>query len=308
MQLPGTGHIWFDGEFVPWADAKVHVATHALHYGTAIFEGLRSYETPRGPAIVGLKEHVERLFQSCAICELPMAWSREQITSAIRELVRRNGKPSSYVRPLVFRGYAVLGVDPVNCPVQVAIASWPHGAHFGDEARTKGITIGVSSWRRVAPDTLPAMAKSAANYLNSALVIAEAHRHGYHDGIALDTEGHLSEGSGANLFLVARGELYTPSVGSSILSGVTRRFVMQLARERGLVVHEERLPREMLYVADEVFLTGTAAEITPVRAVDGRSVGSGARGPITEALQREYLSVLRGESPDRHGWMSIVNA
>jgi branched-chain amino acid aminotransferase len=306
MNLPGSGDIWMNGEFVAWADAKIHVATHSLHYGTAVFEGIRAYSTPRGAAVLGLREHVDRLFQSCAICELPMRWSREQISRAICELVRRNGWDTCYIRPLVYRGYAVLGVDPTSCPVDVAIANWPHGAHFGEDARANGITLGVSSWRRMAPDTHPAMAKATANYFNSALIVSEARKHGYHDGIALDFDGFVSEGSGANLFLVIGGELYTPSLSSSILSGITRRFVMRLASDRDIRVREERLPRELLYVADEVFLTGTAAEITAVRAIDGRAVGDGRRGPITESLQREFLDIVCGELPDRHRWLHPV--
>lgn len=306
MQLPGTGSIWFNGELVPWAEARVHVLTHALHYGSSVFEGIRAYATPRGPAIVGLHEHVVRLLQSCKIVELPLRFSAVELVQAIRAVVHENGHDSCYIRPLVYRGYAVLGVDPTHCPVDVAIATWPHGAHFGVEARRDGIDVGVSSFRRMAPDTHPAMAKSAANYLNSQLVLLEARRHGYHDGLALDVDGFLSEGSGANLFVVVGGALHTPPLASSILGGITRRFVIQLARSAGVEVREERLPREMLYVADEAFLTGTAAEVTPVRSFDRRPVGSGKPGPITRQLQREYLDVVQGTAPDRFGWMTLV--
>ncbi|MCE9594191.1 MAG: branched-chain amino acid transaminase [Planctomycetes bacterium] len=308
MQLPGTGFIWFNGQFVPWADAKVHVATHALHYGTAVFEGLRAYGTSRGPAIVGLNEHVERLFQSCTICELPITYTPKTVLDAITELVRRNEHDACYIRPLVYRGYGMLGVDPTHCPVEMAIATWPHGAHFGDESRAKGVKLGVSSWRRMAPDTHPARAKAAANYLNSALVIGEARRHGYDDGLALDVDGFVSEGSGNNIFLVMRGALHTPSAASSILAGITRGYVMRLARDRGLEVREERLPREMLYTAEEVFVTGTAAEVTPVTSIDGRRIGSGARGPITASLQSDYLDIVGGKAADRHGWLTFVRS
>lgn len=306
MKLPGTGQIWFNGAFVPWAEATVHVATHALHYGTSVFEGLRAYARPGGAAILCLDAHVERLFDSCAICELPLRWSRAELRAAIVELVRRNAQGSCYIRPLAYRGYAQLGVDPTTCPVDLAIASWPYEAHFGAQALERGIRMAVSSWRRMAPDTHPALAKAAANYLNSALVISEARRHGYDDGIALDVQGCVSEGSGANLFLVVRGELVTPSLGSSILAGITRRCVQQLAADRGLAVREMRVPRELLYVADEVFITGTAAEITPVREIDGRAIGSGARGEITRGLQQEYLEIVQGRRADRHAWLEPV--
>lgn len=306
MQLPGTGFIWFNGKVVPWADAKVHVATHALHYGTAVFEGIRAYATPKGPAIVGLKEHVARLFHSCAICEMPLGYTHAAVTEAIVDIVRKNGYESCYIRPLVYRGYAMLGVDPTKCPVEMAIATWPHGAHFGDDARTKGVKLGVSSWRRMAPDTHPARAKAAANYLNSALVIGEARRHGYDDGLALDVDGFVSEGSGNNIFLVLDGMIHTPSAGSSILAGITRGYAIKLARERGLEVREERVPREMLYASEEIFVTGTAAEVTPVTSVDGRKIGGGVPGPITLALQEDYFGIVTGKAPDRHGWLTYV--
>jgi branched-chain amino acid aminotransferase len=298
--------IWFNGQFVAWADAKVHVATHALHYATSVFEGLRAYPTPRGPAVVRLDTHVERLFDSCRIVELPLRWSAGEMRAAILETVRRNGYASSYIRPLVYRGYGQLGVDPSHCPVEAAVIVIEHGAHFGAGALEQGIEVGVSSWRRMAPGTLPALAKSSANYLNSQLVFLEARAHGYTDGLTLDHEGLVAEASGANLFVVHKGVLRTPSLASSILSGVTRGCVMQIARDFGLEVREERFPREVLYTADEVFLTGTAAEIMPVRAIDRRKIGSGTRGPITHKLQAEYQSITRGASPDRHGWLTLI--
>ena len=306
MRPNESGTIWFNGQFVAWSDATVHVATHALHYATSVFEGLRAYPTPRGPAIVRLDAHVERLLDSCRIVELPLRWSASEMRTAIIETVRRNAFASSYIRPLVYRGYGQLGVDPTHCPVDAAVIVIEYGAHFAAGAAEQGIEVGVSSWRRMAPDTLPALAKSAANYLNSQLVLLEARANGYTDGVTLDHEGLVAESSGANLFAVHKGVLRTPSLASSILEGVTRACVMQLARDLGYEVREERFPREALYTADEVFLTGTATEIMPVRAVDRRKIGSGTRGPITHKLQTEYQSITRGATPDRHGWLTLV--
>lgn len=306
MKLNGSGTIWFNGEFVPWSQARVHVATHALHYATSVFEGIRAYATPRGTAILALDLHVRRLLDSCRIVQLPLRWNAAELSDAIVETVRRNGHASSYVRPLVYRGYGQLGVDPTQCPVEAAIIVIEHGAHFGAEAAEQGIDVGVSSWRRMAPDTLPALAKSAANYLNSQLVLLEARAHGYHDGLTLDTQGFLAEGSGANLFLVHRGVLRTAPIASSILSGITRACVMQLARDLALELREESLPRELLYTADEAFLTGTAAEITPVRSADKRAIADGRRGPITTRLQAAWSAIVRGETADRHGWLTPI--
>jgi len=307
MRLSEGGFIWFNGQCVAWSDAKVHVATHALHYATSVFEGLRAYPTPRGPAIVRLDAHVERLFDSCRIVELPLRWSASEMRAAILETVRRNGFVSSYIRPLVYRGYGQLGVDPTHCPVEAAVIVIEYGAHFGPDALEQGIEVGVSSWRRMAPDTLPALAKSSANYLNSQLVFLEARAHGYVDGVTLDHEGLVAEASGANLFVVHKGVLRTPSTASSILAGVTRACVMQLARDAGIEVREERFPREALYTADEVFLSGTAAEIMPVRSVDRRKIGGGTRGPITHKLQSEYQAITRGAAPDRHAWLTLIS-
>ena len=306
MKLRDTGVIWHNGEIVPWAQAKVHVATHALHYATSVFEGLRSYPTPKGTAIFRLDPHVRRLLDSSRIVGMQLPWSEAQMRAAILETVKRNGYASSYIRPLVYRGYGQLGVDPTNCPVEASVIVIEHGAHFGAEALERGIEMCVSTWRRMAPDTLPAMAKSAANYVNSQLILLEAKNNGYADGLALDVDGFVSEGSGANVFVVHRGVLLTPDPGASILPGITRASVLQLARDLGLEVREQRLPRELLYVADEVFITGTAAEVTPVRSIDRRPVGAGARGPVTERLQREFRALASGASPDRHGWLTYV--
>ena len=307
MKLEKSDVIWFNGEFVAWDEARIHVLSHGLHYASSVFEGLRAYGTPGGPAIVGLEAHVRRLVKSCALVEMPLPYSEEQLTKAICETVSRNGMTDGcYVRPIVFRGYEELGVDPRGCPVECAIAVWPHGSHFGAEALELGITAAVSSWRRMAPDTHPAMVKSAANYLNSQLALLEARRHGYDDAIILDVDGFACETHGANLFVVLDGVIHTPPIGESILAGVTRANILQLARAEGLPIAEQRLPREFLATADEVFVTGTAAEVTPVRELDGRPIGTGVRGPITERLQSAYLQIVRGQMPDRFGWLTLL--
>jgi branched-chain amino acid aminotransferase len=306
MKLSPSPFIWFNGELVPWDQAQVHVLTHALHYGSSVFEGLRAYATARGTAVLGLDAHVERLFNSCKIIELPLRWSEEQIRAAIRATVRANKHEACYIRPLVYRGYGALGVWPEECPVEMAIATFEWKRSTGDSVLETGISVGVSSWRRMAPATLPAMAKSAGNYVNSALVVTEARRHGYDEGIVLDVDGYASEGSGQNLFVVLDDKLYTPPVGASILPGITRRCVIQIASDLSLAFVEQRIPREMLYTADEVFLTGTVAEITPVKSVDAKPVGTGKRGPVTERIQRRFFSTLRGELDDRHGWLTLV--
>jgi branched-chain amino acid aminotransferase len=306
MPIPKSEFIWFDGDFVPWDEAKIHVLSHVLHYGTSVFEGIRAYQTPSGPAILGLKPHVKRLFNSAKIINMPIPFSQEQVSQAIVETVAKNKHHSCYIRPLVFRGYEVLGVDPRACPVQTIIATWEWGAYLGADALERGVDVAVSSWRRMAPDTHPAMAKVGGNYINSAMVVMEAKRHGYVEGIVLDVQGYVSEGSGENIFVIIDGIIYTPPVGNSILTGITRNFAMTLAKEKGYTVIEQQIPREMLYIADELFFTGTAAEITPVKSVDGIEIGVGSRGPITEKIQSEFFSIITGEVPDRHGWLTPV--
>ncbi len=306
MAIPKSEFIWFDGNLVPWDEAKIHVLSHVLHYGTSVFEGLRAYQTPAGPAILGLKPHVKRLFNSCKIINMSIPFTQEQVSQAIVETVAKNKHTSCYIRPLVFRGYEVLGVDPRACPVQLIIATWEWGAYLGADALEKGVDVGVSSWRRMAPDTHPAMAKVGGNYINSQMVVMEAKRHGYVEGIVLDVQGYVSEGSGENVFVVIDGVIYTPPRGNSILTGITRQFAITLAEEKGYKVVEQQIPREMLYIADEVFFTGTAAEITPVKSVDGISIGSGSRGPITKEIQAEYFAIITGQTPDRHGWLTPV--
>lgn len=308
MKLTPSACLWFNGEFVPWEEARIHVLTHALHYGSAVFEGLRAYATPQGPAVLGLAAHVERLFHSCKIVDLPLEHSAEEISAAILETVRRNRHAACYIRPLVFRGYGALGVFPAECPVEMAIATFPWVKTQEAESLEAGIDVGVSSWRRMAPDTHPALAKVAGNYVNSQLVVVEARRHGYADGLVLDVDGFVAEGSGQNVFLVQGGALCTPPVGDSILAGVTRRCVFEIAGDLGIRLQEQRIARELLYTADEIFLTGTVAEITPVRSVDGKTVGVGKRGPITQSLQKRFFGTLRGEFEDRHGWLTPVRA
>jgi branched-chain amino acid aminotransferase len=286
----------------------VHVLSHALHYGTAVFEGLRAYATRQGPAILCLREHVDRLFDSCRILGMELAYTPDDVADAILETVRANRHDACYIRPIAYRGYGVIGVDPTGGRVELAIAAFPWPAPMGTEKLERGIRVGVSSWRRMAPDTHPALAKAAGNYVSSQLVVLEAKRHGYDEGLALDVDGYVAEGSGQNVFLARRGELSTPPVGASILAGITRGIAITLARDRGIAVREQRIPRELLYACDEVFLTGTASEIVPVREVDGRAVGRGepGRGPLTARLQADFHALVRGEVEDRHRWLTPV--
>jgi branched-chain amino acid aminotransferase len=306
MKLTPQPKIWWNGELVDWDKCQVHVLSHALHYASSVFEGIRVYATPRGPAAFCLAPHVERLLQSCRIVRLPLTWTQRQLEQAIVATVRANRQDACYVRPLVFRGYGALGVLPDECPVDVAIASFPWVRPNEEQLLANGLAVGVSSWRRMAPDTLPAMAKCAGNYVNSALAVGEAKDRGFQEAVVLDVDGFVAEGSGQNLFVVHKGVVTTPPVGASILGGITRACVMQLARDAGLTVVEQRLPREMLYTADEAFFTGTVAEVMPIRAVDGLTVGSGARGPITERLQQRFFAIARGKAEDVHGWLTPV--
>ncbi len=306
MKLTPSPFIWMNGEFVPWDKAQIHVLSHGLHYGSNVFEGIRAYATSKGTAVLALDAHVARFFNSCKIVDLPLRFEPAEVREAILETVKRNGHDYCYIRPIAWRGYGALGVFPDECPVEMAIATFPWVTHFGSDAREKGVDAGVSSWRRMAPDTLPAMAKVAGNYVNSQLVVCEARAHGYHEGLVLDVGGYVSEGSGQNLFLVQGGRLHTPPIGASILAGVTRAITIQLASDLSIPLVQMRIPREMLYTADELFFTGTAAEITPIRSVDRKPVGSGARGPITQTLQERFFGVLHGEFADRYGWLTPV--
>jgi len=306
MTFPKSDVIWMNGKLVPWDEATIHVGAHVVHYGSAVFEGVRCYSTPDGPAVFRLDAHTERLFNSAKIYRMDVPYTYEELSRAQLETIAANKKDACYIRPIIYRGYGQLGVNPFPCPVDVAVMVWDWGRYLGKEALETGVDVCVSSWSRIAPNTLPAMAKAAANYMNSQLIKMEAIKLGYVEGIALDTEGYLSEGSGENLFLVKNGTLLTPPLVSSVLPGITRDSVLQLARRLRIPIEEARLPREMLYIADEVFLTGTAAEITPVRSVDKIQIGKGARGPVTEALQKAFFDVVECRVPDELGWLTPV--
>ncbi|HKW01184.1 MAG TPA: branched-chain amino acid transaminase [Vicinamibacterales bacterium] len=302
-----TLKVWMNGQIVDWADAKIHVATHVIHYGSAVFEGARCYKTPNGSAFFRLDAHVRRLYDSARIYRMDYGLDPDAFTQAVVDTVRANGLAACYIRPILYRGYHTLGVNPLPCPVDAAILVWEWDAYLGPDAQERGVDVRVSSWTRSAPNTFPAMAKSVANYANSSLIKMEAVIDGYSEGIALDTEGHISEGSGQNLFLVRDEVLYTPPYSASVLPGITRDSIMTLAHDLGLTVKEADLPREMLYVADEVFFAGTAVEITPIRSVDKVKIGNGARGPITARLQRAFFDYVGGAVPDRHGWLLPVD-
>mgnify|MGYP003767970001 CR=1 FL=1 len=298
--------IWHNGRIKPWAEATVHVSAHALHYGSSVFEGERVYATPQGPAYFRLADHTRRLFESARVYEIDIGYGEDEINAACCEVIRANHMPSAYVRPIVFRGADTLGVLPrPGAPVDVAILAMSWGNYHG-EAREHGADVCVSSWNRAAPNTYPSWAKAGGNYLSSQLIGLEARRGGYHEGIALGTNGLLSEGAGENLFLVRRGRLYTPPTSAAVLAGITRDSVITLAAKLGIEVEERDLPREALYVADEVFMTGTAAEITPVRSVDRKPVGSGKPGSVTRALQRAFFGLFDGSTADEWGWLTPV--
>lgn len=302
-----TDKIWRNGELIAWDDAKVHVMSHALHYGTSVFEGIRCYETRKGPAVFRLPEHMRRMFDSAKIYRMDLPrYSQQDLGAACLELVRVNKLRSCYIRPVAFRGYGEVGVLSTHNPIEIYICCWEWGKYLGADAHEQGVDVCVSSWTRIAPNTLPAMAKVAANYMNSQLIKMEAVQNGYAEGIALDANGYASEGSGENIFLIRDGRIYTPAVGTSALPGITRATVITLAKEAGIEVSEQSIPREWLYIADELFFSGTAAEVTPIRSVDRIPVGSGKRGPITEKLQGAFDSILTGEAEDRFGWLTYV--
>ena len=306
MAFSGTGKIWMNGKLVDWKDANIHIASHVIHYGSAVFEGARCYKTPKGSAFFRLGAHMRRLYDSARIYRLDYDVDCETLTRGVIDTVVANGLEACYIRPLIYRGYNTLGVNPLPCPVEAAILVWEWGAYLGPEALEKGVDVKVSSWTRSAPNTFPAMAKTVANYANSGLIKMEAVLDGYAEGIALNPDGLLSEGSGQNLFLVRDDVLHTPPLAASVLPGITRDSIMTLAKDQGLTVIEQDLPRESLYVADEVFFCGTAAEITPIRSVDKIQIGAGRRGPITTALQTAFFDYINGVVPDRHGWLTPV--
>jgi branched-chain amino acid aminotransferase len=309
MPIAATQYIWFNGKLVPWEKATVHVLSHALHYGSSVFEGVRAYATPKGVAIFRLSEHTRRLFDSAKIYRITIPFSPEQVNAAQREVIAVNGLTNgAYLRPVAFRGYGEIGVAPkIEPPVDVAIAAWEWGKYLGAEAEAAGVDVCVSSWQRMAPNTLPAMAKAAGNYLSSQLISLEAKRLGFAEGIGLAVDGTVSEGAGENLFVIRDGIIYTPGFAHAGLSGITRDSVIRLARDLGHEVREAAIPREMLYVADELFFTGTAAEVTPIRSVDHITVGAGRRGPITEKLQKAFFGLFTGATPDKYGWLEPVD-
>jgi branched-chain amino acid aminotransferase len=310
MPLKTSKYIWHNGRLVPWEQATVHVLSHALHYGSSVFEGIRVYKTPGGPVAFRLTDHMRRMFNSAKIYQLRIPYSLEDLVNGCKEVITENGlTDGAYIRPIAFRGYGEMGVagNPEQ-PAQCSIAAWEWGSYLGEGGLERGVDVCVSSWHRVAPNTVPALAKAGGNYLSSILVTLEARRLGFTEGIALNSAGFVSEGAGENLFLVQDGRLYTPPVAASVLAGLTRDSVMKLAESRGLQVIEQNIPRDLLYIADEVFLTGTAAEITPVRSVDKIIVGGGSRGPITEQLQTQFFGLFDGSTPDQWGWLDRIGA
>jgi len=298
--------VWHNGELIDWDDATIHVMTHALHYGTTVFEGIRCYKTQRGSEVFRLPEHVARLYHSAKMYRMELALTREGYLDAVLSTIRSNKLGHCYIRPLAFRGVGAIGVNPLDNPIEEYILVWEWGKYLGDEAIEQGVDVCISSWNRAAPNTFPTMAKAGGNYLNGTLVKMEAVINGFSEGIALDTSGYISEGSGENFFLIFQGKIITPPISSAILPGITRNSVITLAREKGYEVLEQSIPREMLYMADELFLTGTAAEITPIRSVDRIPVGEGIRGPVTAELQQDFFDYVEGRVQDRHGWMTNV--
>jgi branched-chain amino acid aminotransferase len=297
-----------NGKLVEWKDATIHVAAHALHYASGVFEGARCYSTPKGSACFRLDDHLLRLQRSAKIYRMEYPLDLAGWRTAVLDTIRDNEMKACYIRPLIYRGYGTLGVNPLGNPVDACILLWEWGAYLGQDALEQGVDVKISTWSRMAPNTLPAMAKATANYANAQLIKMEAVLEGYSEGIALDVSGNVSEGSGQNLFIVRDGVVYTPPLGASILNGITRDSIVTLARELGYAVVETDLPRESLYIADEVFFVGTAAEVTPIRSIDKIVIGSGRRGPVTEALQEAFFAVIQGDVPDAHGWLTYVYA
>lgn len=304
--MEATEFIWHNGKLVPWAEATTHVMSHGLHYGSSVFEGIRVYETSGGPAFFCLESHLKRMFDSARVYRMNMPLDLKELEAACHEVIRANKLVAAYVRPIAYRGYGTITVYGNEDPAEVAVAAFPWGAYLGEDALVNGVDVGVSSWTRLAPNTLPTIAKAGGNYLSSQLITMEAHRHGYAEGIGLDAAGNLSEGAGENLFVVREGILSTPPLTAAILPGITRKVTIDLAQRLGYEVREENLPREALYIADEVFMTGTATEIAAIRSVDGLPVGKGKRGPITEALQNAFFGLFDGSTEDVHGWLEPV--
>ncbi|MEO0005472.1 MAG: branched-chain amino acid transaminase [candidate division WOR-3 bacterium] len=299
-------YIWMNGKYLLWEDAKIHICSHVIHYGTGVFEGLRCYKTPKGPAIFRLKDHTNRLFNSAKIYRMEIPFTKDQINQATVELIKKNELDECYIRPIVYRGYKELGVNPFGCPVEVALITWKWGKYLGPEALEQGVDVMVSSWSRMAPNTFPAMSKTCANYMNSQLIKMEALTYGFVEGIALDVYGFVSEGSGENLFVVRNGTIFTPPLHATILPGITRDTIITLARDLGYEVKETMMLREMLYLADELFFTGSAAEVTPIRSVDRIVIGDGRCGPVTKRLQQEFFAIIELKREDRYGWLTFV--
>jgi len=306
MALAKSKYIWMNGKFVGWDDAKIHVLSHVVHYGSSVFEGIRCYKTSKGPAVFRLQEHIDRLFNSAKIYRMEIPYNKQKVTKACLETIKKNAMMECYIRPVVYRGYAELGVNPFNCPVDVTIAVWKWGKYLGPGALTDGVDVMVSSWNRMAPNTFPAMAKAGGNYLNSQLVKMEALKYGFTEGIVLDIFGFVSEGSGENIFVVKDNALYTPPLGATILPGITRDAVIKIAEHLKIKVIQDMFLREFLYIADEVFFTGSAAEITPIRSIDKNIIGKGKRGPITKTLQDSILGITTGKMRDRWAWLTHV--
>ncbi len=307
-KLSETEWIWRDGSFIPWKDANVHVLSHSMQFGSSVFEGIRCYSTPRGPAIFRLEDHLQRLLNSCKIYRMDVPYTLDELVAACCELVEKNGMDSCYVRPMVLRGYGAAGMVPFDSPVEVFLPCWPWGAYLGDHAMENGADACVSSWHRMAPNTTPSMAKVAGNYLGGQLIKMEALANGYDEAIALGPDGLISEGSGQNVFVVQKGVVFTTPTNGTLLPGITRDSIITLARDAGLDVREQPLQRELLYTCDEIFLTGTASEVTPVRSVDKIKVGIGRAGEVTRLLQRSFLDVVQGKTDDRYNWLCHVRA
>lgn len=301
------GKIWFNGKFVDWWDAKIHVMSHVVHYGSSFFEGIRCYDTPKGPSIFRLNDHIKRFFDSAKIYRTELSFSQNEIINACIEIIKVNKLKSAYIRPFAFRGYGTLGIDPTKCPVEVVIAVLNWGKYLGDEAISQGVDVCISSWNRLRPNTLPVLSKAGGNYLNSQLIKMEAMVDNYVEGIALNSAGFISEGSGENIFVIKNNVIYTPpSYGASLLPGLTRDSVIKIIRDFGYEFCETQLPREMLYIADEIFFTGTAAEVTPIRSIDRIIIGRGSRGPVTEKIQQRFFDIINSKLEDKFGWLTLV--
>jgi branched-chain amino acid aminotransferase len=306
MAIQATEKIWHNGKFIAWSDAQIHVMSHVINYGSSVFEGIRCYSHSEGPAIFRLREHMQRLLDSAKIYRIESDYSLDQLCQAACDLVGANGVWPCYLRPIVMRGYGEAGVNPFNSPTEIYMVNYPWGKYLGKGDVSEGVEACVSSWSRIAPNTMPAMSKAGANYMNSQLIKMEAIVNGYVEGIALDVNGYVSEASGANIFVVRKGKLLTPPLGNSVLPGITRDAIITLAADIGVEVIEQMIPREMLYISDEVFFCGTASEITPIKSIDKIQVNHGKTGPVTLALQREFFSIVQGKEKDRHNWFTRV--